>query len=199
MAFETEFDRNFSSGLRREAGPVPEEGGSADAGFNLDGDFEAPNLRLTDRADPIDTTEMCTYSPENKFVAGLGASVGVGPGAIILWPLSKPVIEAGTKLDIFSELFYGAKLTVFPDDITPGWVPCVGQTYLYADGSRFRVPIIAAAVPGSSVGGVVWNGLGSAAAYLMKIPPNPLNSPVRRNFLARIAPRPQEIGGGLGS
>jgi hypothetical protein len=141
---------------------------------------------LGSSVDPVnmtDTDEPVIFSPENKFAQGLSAAIGVGPGAILLWPLTQPanqVLLLGT-----SEIARAGRLTMFPDDLPPSWVVCAGQTYEYADGTKFTVPSMVAGTP------EYYNSVYYKAAYVMKIPAGPVNSPIRRNFLANLVPAPE--------
>jgi hypothetical protein len=174
--------------------------GPADGGFNEQGEFVTPSRLLLgstqtnsgDFADPIDIApgvESVSFGPTNKFAQGLSDAIGVGPGAVLLWPVTNPSDQALALVLGGALRLRSGRLTVYPDDLSPGWVPCAGQTYTYlsTDGvrSEFTVPSICAGSP------EFYNSVYYKAVYVMKIPPNPTNEPLRRNFLINLAPVPQ--------
>lgn len=204
MPFPVEYNYNFSSGFARVDKFVGDEGGTADGGFNLDGDFEIPSdsrYLLTNPTDPLyaEPGLGLRFDPNGEFIRALNLS-GVGsapPGSIILYPLAVPALNAEEYAEydprialIAPEAPASLRLTVYPDDLPNGWVPTAGQIYEYADGSAFVVPSIST---GESE--LYYNSIYYRAAYLIKIPDrqdivNVVNEP-RRNFLAAVAPRPR--------
>lgn len=100
--------------------------------------------------DPIDSVEVPSFNPDNKFVRGLSRAIGPMPvGGIILFPTYR--FDRGSANPYRNDLLY-------PNHTPEGFVPCVGQVLQYKGGKTIRVPAIAPPT-------------GIPAAYMMRVEP----------------------------
>jgi hypothetical protein len=97
------------------------------------------SLVLYKSNDPIDGGVEHTYSKGNLFIQGLNKALTTVPiGGIILYPTR---LSSGPGLMGLAGSF-GLAGTEYLQDIPEGFVPCLGQTLTYPDGSTFRVPYL---------------------------------------------------------
>lgn len=130
---------------------------------------------LHQQADPIDAIDVPTFSRDNRFVQGLEAVLQTVPdGTIILFP-TRRIDRQGAEV-------------MYPKDTPEGYVPCVGQTLKYPDGSSVYVPLIS--VPANANGIALYD-----ARYMMKVPrgwktPDPALPPgIKNKELDTIQPQ----------
>lgn len=105
---------------------------------------------LHEPTDPIDSVKVPDFGRNNRFVQGLERVLDTVPdGTIILFP-TRRIDRQGVEV-------------MYPDHTPPGYVPCVGQTLKYRDGSEIYVPSIP--VPTDTIDIPLYN-----ARYMMKVP-----------------------------
>ena len=146
--------RQFGYGLSPDPGTEPTtftESVSLSLYVDVEGSVQAgTRIVLHERTDPLDAVKVPDFSRDNRFVQGLERILDTVPdGTIILFPTRR--ID---RQD--SEVMY-------PRDTPAGYVPCVGQTLRYKDGSGIYVPVIP--VPTNLNGTPLYN-----ARYMMKVP-----------------------------
>jgi hypothetical protein len=122
-------------------------------------------LLLYKEKDPIDAISDQTYSKGNKFIDGLEKALNTVPiYTTILYPAYSPIVNRGDT--VFDRKPQGAP--------SGGWVPCAGQTLVYADNSRVLVPnLISVAVTSGAGDGAVTTTKYFAPpgmVYLIKVP-----------------------------
>jgi hypothetical protein len=105
---------------------------------------------LHERTDPLDCVKVPAFGLDNKFVRGLERVLDTVPdGTIILFP-TRRIDRQGAEVE-------------YPKHTPAGYVPCIGQTLKYRDGSEIYVPSIP--VPTDANGIALY-----PARYMMKVP-----------------------------
>lgn len=146
--------RQFGYGLSPDPGTEPTsftESVSLSLYVDVEGVVQAgTRVVLHEPTDPIDSVDVPAFSPDNRFVQGLERVLETVPdGTIILFPTY--------RIDRQREKVR------YPDHTPAGYVPCVGQTLKYRDGSEIYVPVIPAPTNLNETSRY-------GARYMMKVP-----------------------------
>ena len=146
--------RQFGYGLSSDPGTEPAtftESISLSLYVDVEGVVQAgTRIVLHEPTDPIDSVDVPAFSQDNRFVQGLENVLETVPdGTIILFPTY--------RIDRQREKVR------YPNHTPAGYVPCVGQTLRYLDGSEIYVPRIP--VPTNANDIPLYN-----ARYMMKVP-----------------------------
>lgn len=146
--------RQFGYGLSPDPGTEPAtftESISLSLYVDVEGVVQAgTRIVLHEPTDPINSVDVPAFSPDNRFVQGLERVLDTVPeGTIILFPTLR-IDRQNSKV-------------IYPKDTPAGYVPCVGQTLEYQDGSKIYVPSIP--VPTNANDIPLYN-----ARYMMKVP-----------------------------
>lgn len=146
--------RQFGYGLSPDPGIEPTsftESVSLSLYVDVEGSVQAgTRIMLHETTDPLDSVKVPDFSPDNKFVRGLERVLDTVPdGTIILFP-TRRIDRQGAEVE-------------YPKHTPAGYVPCIGQTLKYRDGSEIYVPSIPVPTDANEI--PLYN-----ARYMMKVP-----------------------------
>ena len=141
--------RQFGYGLAPDPGTEPTsftESVSLSLYVDVEGVVQAgTRIVLHEPTNPLDSVKVPAFGRDNRFIQGLERVLDTVPdGTIILFP-TRRIDRQGSEVE-------------YPKHTPAGYVPCVGQTLIYRDGSEIYVPSIP--VPPDAY----------PARYLMKVP-----------------------------
>lgn len=139
-------NRNFGWGLSAYPGDDAEPGTDAPSMALFVDEEGVANvsgpllLHLTaGTADPIDSVEIPTFSPENLFIEGVRRAIPPFPMyGVLAFPARNVEMAGVTGAAIFLPGL--GEENRFPDDTPAGFVPCLGQLLTYSGGKSVRVP-----------------------------------------------------------